>query len=338
MKLFRMAPPRGAIVNRHNADAFVIEGDPAKSVVFFPGLTRFAKDGELVGKILNTTENATFFAENLPGQESFPEFARTRSWHMLRKAEKRFLEHHKRVKSPVVLMGISTGALVAGILAARHPDKVRAVILISAARTLFRKVQNLLWFGATMQWILWPIHRWSNYWSIPAGSISDDPETEEAEGRPYHTRIPAWTGSSILYLQVVFGFLLSKIQCPVMIVSSKSDDVVPPEVAREILKDLEEPESSEDREWMFLEKAPHVPTIAERMDSEEREILELGIQRFVRRVWARPLKPMYPEERLIKRILRWFRVNLRRKKLAIGPQGVSTESLVDDAKVVEHQS
>jgi len=313
VKLWRLVPPMGKIINRHNTDPFHLQGDPSKTVIFFPGLTKFARDADVIAKILHSTENANFFAENLPGQESFATFSRTRAWMMLRKAEALVIKRHKEVGHPVVLMGVSTGALIAGIIAARHPEKVRAVVLISAARTLHRKAQRGIWFGLTMQWILWPTcWWWSNYWSIPAGSIADDPDKEQAEGRPYHTRIPMWTGSSILYLQILFGFSLSKMMCPVQQVWSKSDDIIAKGVAEEILKDLQKVRTEEERDSVCLAHAPHVPTVTEMLETSEREILEISLQRFLRRVWSRPLRPMYPEERLFLRIKKWFRRSLRR--------------------------
>jgi carboxylesterase len=60
-------------------------------------------------------------------------FHRSRSWHYFRDAERRFLEFWGEQGRPIHLGGYSTGALVALVVASRHPSKVAGLVMMSPA-------------------------------------------------------------------------------------------------------------------------------------------------------------------------------------------------------------
>jgi pimeloyl-ACP methyl ester carboxylesterase len=72
------------------------------------------------------------------------EFLRSRSWQYLREGERAVLAFWEERRTPIVLGGYSTGALLALVIAARHPDKVAALVLASPSLRLSRTEQQLV--------------------------------------------------------------------------------------------------------------------------------------------------------------------------------------------------
>ena len=72
------------------------------------------------------------------------EFLRSRAWQYLREGERKVLEFWQEGGTPIVLGGYSTGALLALLIAARHPDKVAGLVLVSPALRLSRTEQQVV--------------------------------------------------------------------------------------------------------------------------------------------------------------------------------------------------
>jgi len=118
-------------------DQIVLPGGGPGRVMLLAGFGSSPETLRDLGRALQERAGATVVLSALPrheGDESV--FLRSRGWHYVREAERRFLRVWQAAQTPVHLGGYSTGALLALLLAARHPSKVAGLILISPALRL----------------------------------------------------------------------------------------------------------------------------------------------------------------------------------------------------------
>jgi pimeloyl-ACP methyl ester carboxylesterase len=118
-------------------DQIVLLGSGPGRVVLLSGFGSSPETLRDLGRAIQERAGATVVLSGLPrhdGDESA--FLQSRGWHYVREAERRFLRIWQAAQTPVHVGGYSTGALVALLLAARHPSKVAGVILVSPALRL----------------------------------------------------------------------------------------------------------------------------------------------------------------------------------------------------------
>jgi len=98
-----------------------------------------------LGEALRDAVGATVLLAALPRHTGDrAAFVRSRAWHYVAEAEAGFLRFAAESDERVVLGGYSTGALVALVLAARHPARVAGLVLASPALRLSRTDRTLV--------------------------------------------------------------------------------------------------------------------------------------------------------------------------------------------------
>ena len=191
-------------------------------------------------------------------------FYRSRAWHYLREAERRFLTLWEERRAPVLLGGYSTGALVALLIGARHPAKVAGLVLVSPALRLSATSKQLVgysfgsvyYFGLpvgmllTVAGLAWQARKrgWTRerQWLRQAGSFSafaaaalalrritvplntGGPMTRDGEEvlPPHFARASLATGSTLVPLQLAARWQLSRMELPICFVYGGDDAVV----------------------------------------------------------------------------------------------------------------
>jgi pimeloyl-ACP methyl ester carboxylesterase len=197
-------------------------------------------------------------------------FYRSRAWHYLREAERRFLTLWEERRAPVLLGGYSTGALVALLIGARHPAKVAGLVLVSPALRLSATSKQVVgysfgsvyYFGLpvgmllTVAGLAWQARKrgWTRerQWLRQAGSFSafaaaalalrritvpldtGGPMIRDGEEvlPPHFARASLATGSTLVPLQLAARWQLSRMELPICFVFGEDDTVVDIRFAR----------------------------------------------------------------------------------------------------------
>lgn len=192
------------------------------------------------------------------------EFLRSRSWHFLNEAERRFLSFWQEGGHPVLLGGYSTGALLALLIAARHPDKVTALVLASPALRLARAEKQVVGYAVgsfyyialpaallgSLLALAWGRHRGrrssksalvgalgsvavvataaAGVRSLTVPLETSLPLTRDGQQvlPPHFTRASLVTGSTLVPLQLVARWRLRRLTLPVCLVFGEEDEVV----------------------------------------------------------------------------------------------------------------
>lgn len=205
---------------------------------------------------LSSQFGVTITARSLSGHDgSFWSFARSRSWHWYRDAERRFLQCYNR-SGPMFVAGISTGALVAILLAVRHPDKVKGLILDATALRLAQRSNTLLLWGVLIGYhvaLIAPLVAWLIFGSIPllawvlfASAIYSwglvrqsslvPPEvhlTSSERVELYHNYLPLVTTSTLPLIQLVTRLACKHVRCPALVIHGELDPVIPLDAGKE---------------------------------------------------------------------------------------------------------
>ncbi|MFL5319871.1 MAG: alpha/beta hydrolase [Myxococcaceae bacterium] len=137
------------------------------------------------------------------------------------------LSHH----GPVHLAGLSMGALLSVIMAARHPHRVRSLILVAPAMdfigptmTLVKALRNVPILEKLQPWV-----------TKSSTDISDDAVRSAA---PVLERFPTAWLRSLFHLQAEARAVMTNVRCPALIVAAENDHVVSVNGARELARSL----------------------------------------------------------------------------------------------------
>jgi pimeloyl-ACP methyl ester carboxylesterase len=218
-----------------------------------------------LGEALRETLGATVLLTALARHTGDPAtFARSRAWHYVGEAEARFLAFAEERDEPLVLGGYSTGALVALVLAARHPSRVAGLVLASPALRLSRTDRTLVAYTAgSLYYVGLPLallgglaaialrgrrRGWRHRHALGAAGLAavaaaaaaglravtvplrEGGPIRTAAGEevlpPHFTHASLLTGSSLLPLQLVARWRLRRTTLPVCLVFGELDDVV----------------------------------------------------------------------------------------------------------------
>jgi len=173
--------------------------------------------------------------------------------------------------SSIVVGGLSMGGLVATCLAAAHPTRVRALVLMAPAFRLRPEGQVAVRLANWGVAPLFPI--------IPKGTPGGD--CEDPEGRrlnPGYLVIPVGGLPALGAMQVAAAAALQGVRAPVCIVQGRRDRTVPASVARGLPKKLHRAPVAE---LHVLPRSRHLLPL----DVERDEVFRL-VETFLRRVRA----------------------------------------------------
>lgn len=126
-----------------------LDGEGRARVLLFAGFGAGPETLRSLAEALQSDALATVLLLSLAGHTGDQRaFERSRSWHYIGEAEERFVRFWQERGTPVHLGGYSTGALIALLVAARHPEKVAGLVLTSPALRLSRTDKQLVGFAA----------------------------------------------------------------------------------------------------------------------------------------------------------------------------------------------
>jgi len=243
-----------------------LEGKGSGRVMLLSGFGSGPETLRPLGEALRDAVGATVLLAALPRHTGDrAAFVRSRAWHYVAEAEAGFLQFAAESDERVVLGGYSTGALVALVLAARHPARVAGLVLASPALRLSRTDRTLVAYTVgSLYYVGLPLallgglaaaawggreRGWTRHrrllqafgvtaiaasaaaglraLSVPlrVGGPILTPEGEEVLP-PHFTRASLLTGSSLLPLQLVARWRLRRIALPACLVFGELDDVV----------------------------------------------------------------------------------------------------------------
>jgi pimeloyl-ACP methyl ester carboxylesterase len=246
-------------------EQIVLPGSGTGRVMLLSGFGSSPETLRDLGRALQERAGATVVLSGLPrhaGDESA--FLSSRGWHYVREAERRFLRFWQAAQAAVHLGGYSTGALVALVLAARHPGKIAGLILISPALRLAGSDKALVAYSVGSTYYLglplamlgsvaavaWHARRgsWGRSRSLLslAGSAAvlgaaalglraltvplPQGETMTRDGdevlAPHFSRASLVGGSTLLPLQLIARWRLRRLSLPVCLVFGERDTVV----------------------------------------------------------------------------------------------------------------
>jgi carboxylesterase len=167
----------------------------------------------------------------------------------------------------IVAAGLSTGALVALRLAAEHPTRVRALVLLANALTL------------ASPYPAWPLrllhHARSLNFQVPKRS---GPDINDPEARANHLCFdvqPVRAAAEVQRAGDLTRALLGRVRCPVFIAHGRQDHVCPVDNAWAVADGV----GTNDVEVMILERSFHIVT-----EDFDRDALCAAVARFLSRV------------------------------------------------------
>ncbi len=243
----------------------LLPGSRDGRVVLFAGFGSGPETLRELGEALQANTGSTVLLAALPRHDGDERvFRGSRSWHYVTEAERRFLPFWEERRDPIVLGGYSTGALVALLLAARHPDKVRGLILVSPALRLARTEKQLVGYTvSSAYYVVMPLamvgtvlalawhgrrRNWARTRTLlrSAGSVAlfaaaaaglrgltvplTIGSTVARHGEevlpPHFTRASLLAGSTIAPLQLLARWRLHQLSMPVCFVFGELDTVV----------------------------------------------------------------------------------------------------------------
>lgn len=199
----------------------------------------------------------------LPGHgTSWQELGRT-TWHDWSRESRAALEILAARTHRRVVVGLSAGGLLGLHLAATHPGLVDGVVAINPALRLHP--HPLLRFVGALKHVL------RSYPAPTTDDIALPGVSEEA-----YDRVPLAALDSLLDLQRRVA--LEDVTAPLLVLTSRTDHVVPPEASGEVLARV----ASVDREQVWLERSLHVATL-----DADADVVTARTLAFAERVGAR---------------------------------------------------
>ncbi len=178
----------------------------------------------------------------LPGHgTSWRELGRT-TWHDWSREARAALEILASRTHRRLVVGLSVGGLLGLHLAATRPGLVDGVVAINPALRLHH--HPLLRFVGALKHVL------PSYPSPTTDDITLPGVSEHA-----YDRVPLAALHSLLELQCAVA--LEDVTAPLLVMTSRTDHVVPPEASGEVLARV----ASVDREQIWLERSLHVATL-----------------------------------------------------------------------------
>ena len=260
--MIRPRRPRGTLRGEGAAAPLQVPGR-TPSVLSFHGFTGTPQEVELVVDVARELGLATE-APLLPGHgKSVAELSRTSFADWLAAAE----GHYARLsaRGPVVLAGLSMGALLAFHLAKNHPDSTLGVIALS----------NAMWLGSP--WPTWGLKlvealRLPDFWLSKSG-----PDLGDADQRARHLTYdaqPVRAAISLLRAGEELAEQLHRVHAPTLLLHGALDGVAPVENAFRVAVRV----GTLDKRVVVFERSRHILT-----RDVEREAVRVQLVTFLRR-------------------------------------------------------
>lgn len=257
--------PRGTLMGEGVADPLVIEGKPPH-VLALHGFSGTPQEVALVVEVARELGLGAA-APLLPGHgQRVSDLAPLRFADWLNAAEQHFSSLAER--GPVVVAGLSMGALLAFHLAARHPDKTAGVIAMA----------NAVWLKSP--WPVWPMKlverlRLPDFWISKAGSDLSDRE-QRALHLTYNAQ-PVRAAISLMRAGETFAEELHQVKAPTLLLHGALDAVTPVSNAWRVAVRL----GTVDKRVVILPRSRHIVT-----RDVERDVVRREIAQFLAR-WAK---------------------------------------------------
>ncbi len=157
-------------------------------------------------------------AIRLPGHGVAPEAMAWVTWREWEQAAEDALEKLKG-HSRLFIGGLSMGALLAMLLAARHPDRVNGLALMAPVWKLRPLDGRLL---RRLRWL--PIAQWTGLWiEKKTTDIEDDAARADA---PIIPRYPLARLYDLFTIQDHAREVVPRVQCPVLVAAAEHDHIV----------------------------------------------------------------------------------------------------------------
>ncbi|QFT61320.1 carboxylesterase [Roseivivax sp. THAF30] len=224
-----------------DAQAFLFEGSTL-GVLFLHGFTSTPQSVRTVARRLHDVTNATVLGPLLSGHGTTPEdLARTGHLDWVRSAELALEDLLARCDR-VIIGGLSLGATIALNIAARRPDEIDGVFSINGSTGLYRPE------------VVAPLYAEGGPDFVPG--IGSDIARHGVREICYD-RIPRGTLQHRFLLTNATGALLPLLRARLLIVQSRTDNVVAPANATHIASSA----GSNDIRMVWLSRSLHVATL-----------------------------------------------------------------------------
>ncbi|SNC60700.1 carboxylesterase [Kytococcus aerolatus] len=178
----------------------------------------------------------------LPGHGRSWRWANRTGWQDWYRATERSLLR-STVDSPAVVGGLSMGGALALALAIAHPRRVAGLVLVNPA---VRAANPLVPLAPVLRHVL-----------PSAPGIASDIADPAAPAEIAYDRVPVHALASQLRLWSGVRTRLGEVTCPVLLLRSATDHVVPARSSREILQGVSSPDVTE----VVLVRSHHVATL-----------------------------------------------------------------------------
>ncbi|MBL8951009.1 MAG: alpha/beta fold hydrolase [Myxococcaceae bacterium] len=190
---------------------------PREAVLLLHGFTGSPWEVRPLGESL-AARGYHVLAPRLPGHGSSPEallFVSSKDWERTAEAALHQLADFERV----FVAGLSMGALLSLLLAARFPRRVAALALMAPALKLASKASRVLEALRVLD-----RHPLDGLW-VPkhASDLEDDAVRATA---PKLSRFPARRLRDVFHLQDLAAHAISQVQCPSVVLVSENDHVI----------------------------------------------------------------------------------------------------------------
>lgn len=193
-------------------------GDKARmGVLLLHGFTGSPWDLRPLGESLSE-RGFHVIAPRLPGHGTAPEAMLWVTWRQWLRAAEEALEALSGLER-VAVVGLSMGSLLALLLAARHPKRIKALVLLAPALSLrdrkallLRALRELDWVGVLPQWVT------KKSTDIEASDIRRE--------SPLLPRYPVARLRDLFTLQDLAWAAVPQVRCPCLIIAARMDHVV----------------------------------------------------------------------------------------------------------------
>lgn len=210
-------------------------------------------------------------ASLLPGHGSTLQALSRSRWKDWRESAQAALDEHASDNDPVIVCGVSMGALLALDLAAKHPSRVRAVVALAPALRLswpFPSLALKLYCGLGLP-----------DWKLRKKSGPDILDAHQKAQLATSSSLPAYAGNEVRLAGKRIARELGSIACPIFIAHGAKDHVSPVSGARHAYRSVAT--SVSDKELLVLPRSYHIITL-----DVERGQLRTRLYRFLQRMTA----------------------------------------------------
>ncbi|MCV2894662.1 alpha/beta hydrolase [Lentibacter sp. XHP0401] len=223
------------------AEPFEFAGNDI-GVLLIHGFTGTTQSMRYVGEQLNKRFGFTTVGARLPGHgTTVQDMAASNEEDWIEEADRALKDLAAR-RSKVFVAGLSMGGTLTLSLAARYPNMVQAIAPINAAAHILNdQIAEVLFMTSKPEYL------------PGVGSDIKDPNAKELA----YTEIPSASLSHLMTLVMGTDTKLKSISCPIQVIQSREDHVVPAANARHILANV----SSDDVRLRWLNESYHVATL-----------------------------------------------------------------------------